>query len=508
MNNDINDTGNVGNNGNRGKFSDRLKKILKDRLYKTKDSTNDESAIKTSGRNILKIFLAIPSMVYSITKKNTSKENNIEHNNKKNLCNNIDKEIELENNQLFVQQRRRLKVKQIRDMDVTFLKRKKEEILKGSSKTVNANTDKDISKKDDRVEKLQKDILNIIKKKLVKNLNELEILQSELYILKELDSKDIYLKECQEDIKMIKKLLSKIKSLKEKYDYLKDNIDFEYMLEYDDSFLADKILELKELCNDNDIKYIVDNYKILDEYKYLYLKIDNLEDKTIKYENYKNKKANELQQRDIDFDKLKTSVYNLDRDKEYYERFVSEQELMFKVLEEKLLNIDKHEHITFKLKGFNKLLGNSFKYLGLLLVNPLKGLIPGIAMQTVVTKNLVHNLYNNLEWEENRKLVYDTIDYSLTINNAINSLDDTSLLIDSTLEEIIDLKNRYISKFKQYENDVYGYKDAIRNINKIENAVLGTKIKVNLMKQKMKEKEKQNTDKLKMVKKLNSSNNN
>ena len=154
--------------------------------------------------------------------------------------------------------------------------------------------------------------------------------------------------------------------MKEKYDFLKDNVDFEYMLEYDDSFLVDKILELKELCTNADLKYIVDNYKILDEYKYLYLKIDKLEDTTIKYENYKNDKFNELKQRDIDFDKLKSSVYNLDRDKEYYERFVSEQELLFKSLEEKILNIDKHEHVTYKLKGFNKLLGNSFKYLGLL----------------------------------------------------------------------------------------------------------------------------------------------
>ena len=40
----------------------------------------------------------------------------------------------------------------------------------------------------------------------------------------------------------------------------------------------DKILELKELCSRDDIKYIVDNYKILDEYKFLYLKIDKLEE--------------------------------------------------------------------------------------------------------------------------------------------------------------------------------------------------------------------------------------
>ena len=516
MNNDINDSGNIGNNGNRGKFSDRLKKIRKDKLRKRKNIIDEEeSFIKASGRNILKIFLVIPSMIYSITKNNKEniKDKKVvitKQNNSKKIhkSNNVNKKNELEKNQSYVVQERKLKVKQIRDIDVTLLKRKKEEYLKVASKNINIEDGKNFSNNDDRLVKLQKDILNTIKKRLVKNLNELEILQSELYILKELDFKDVYLKECQEDIKMIKKLLSKIKALKEKYDYLKDNVDFEYMLEYDDNFLVDKILELKELCNYDGIKYIVDNYKILDEYKYLYLKIDKLEDNTIKYENYKNDKAGELKERDIDFDKLKGDVYNLDRDKEYYERFVYEQELLFKSLAEKLLNIDTHEYVSYKLKGFNKLLSNSFKYLGLLLVNPLKGLFPGIAMQTVITKNLVHNLYNNLEWEENRKLVYETIDYSLTINNAINNLDDTSSLIDSTLEEIIDLKNRYVSNFKQYENDIYGYKDAIRKINKIENAVLGTKIKIDLMKKKMLENEKQNNNKMKIIKKLNSSNNN
>lgn len=70
------------------------------------------------------------------------------------------------------------------------------------------------------------------------------------------------------------------------------------------------------------------------------------------------------------------------------------------------------------------------------------------------------------------------------------------------------MKNKYISLFEQYENDLLIYKDTIGKINKMENAILGSKIKIDLMKQKMLENEKVNSNKMKIVKKLNSSNNN
>ena len=354
---------------------------------------------------------------------------------------------------------------------------------------------------------LQKEIIDLIKKRLVKNINEYESLQSELYILKEFGLDDVYYDECKENIKEIKKILSRINSLKEKYDYLKDNVDFQFMLEFDDNLLMDKILELKEICSREDLKNIVDDYKILNEYKYLYLKIDKLQEDVIKIEDERNKKALELKERDVDFEKLKNEIYNVDREHERYDSFVKQQEALLRNLDENLEKIDSYEKVSYKLKGFNKLLGNSFKYLGLLLVNPLKGLIPGIATQTVITKNIVHNLYNNLTLEESKKTVYETIDYSMSINSAINNLEETSSLIDSTLNEVVLLKQKYKQEFSKYKESFSSYKDAIKKLNKIENAVLGTKIKVDTMQIKMKEKEKANSEKLKRVKKLNSADN-
>ena len=500
-----------GTNSSRNRFGDRIKKIRKDRFSKKKVNNDDleEGIIKQVGRNVFKIFLALPSLIYSVFKGDNIVVDEIDS---KQLEKNIDylsyeKKLEI----------KKIKVKKIKDIDVALLKRKKKMLsveqnqIKNNIKTKNNDNKNDGNineEKELKIVKLQKEIIDLIKKRLVKNINELEILQSELYLLKEFNIEDIYLKKCQEDIKNIKKLISKVNSLKEKYDYLKDNFEFEYMLEFNDDLLDDKILELKSLCTNEDIKYVIDNYKLLDEYKFLYLKIDNLQESIIKYEDFKNNKADELKQRDIDFDKFKNKIFNIDKENDKYDNFVREQEIFLNNLNSKLLHVDAKEDITYRLKGFNQLLGNSFKYLSLLCLSPLKSFLPGIATQTLVTKNIINNLYNNLEWEVNKKMVYETIDYSSLINSAIHNLDLTVSMINSSLEDIVKLKDMYKKRFSSYEYSFSGYKDAIKKLNRIENTILGNKIKIENMRIKMRENEKQNISKLKMVKKLNSSMNN
>lgn len=498
----FNSEDNNGNKGNKGKFSDRLKKMRRDRLKKNKKKISlddDDKNIKKIGRNVLKVVLALPSMVYTNVVDESKKE-----------INTLNEKTFVSKTSKLSDENRSLKVKKIKEIDVSILKKEKDFLLRNfvfkneeHVKDTNNILDTQIKK-----EKLQKEILDLIKKNLVNSINELEILQSDFYVLNELGYGEIYLSECKQDIKEIKKLLSKVKTLKEKYDYLKDNIDFEYMLEYDDNLLIDKILELKDLCTKDEIRHTIEDYKILDEYKYLYLKIDKLQEDMIKYDEYKREKEEELRLRDIDFDQLKQDLYNVDKENDRYNSFVMQQQLLLNELDEKVSKIDSYEKVTYRLKGFNQLLGNSFKYLGLLLVNPLKGLIPGIATQTLVTKNIISNLYKNLEFEEERKMVYEAIDFSNAINNAINNLDDTSSLVDSTLKDVVKLKNKYIKEFSPYERSFSGYQEAIKKINKMENAILGNKLKVEAMKQRMKEKERENNNKLKMVKKLNSSNNN
>jgi len=517
-NNDNNDN-NSGNIGNKGKFSERLNRMRQKRTKKQvlgDELEKNKSTLRATGENIFKILLSLPSVIYTnvVYSDNKTEKKDVEQQLNGVLETNdnhvdeiplIEDYTEVEISEI----EKEIKVNKIREIDISLLTKQREYLasedgyfnISRVNKTVE-NTEIELKKT-----KIQKEIIDLIRKKLVKNINELEILQSELYVLNQMGLSETYLDNCEQDIKEIKKLLSKVKALKEKYDYLKDDVDFQYMLEYGDDFLIDKILELKEICSIDEVKHTIGDYKILDEYKFLYLEIDKLNENMIKLEDEKNKKVEELKQRDIDFDKLKEDIYNVDKENDRYNSFVKEQELVLREIENNVSKIKSYEDVTYKLKGFNQLLGNSFKYLGLLLANPLKGLIPGIATQTVITKNLVQNLYNNLEWEENKKRVYEAVDYSSSINFAINNLDNTASLVDSTLEDIVRLKNKYKKDFSGYESSFSGYQDAIKKINKIENAILCNKIKIEVMRQRMKEKERENSNKLKMIKKLNDSDN-
>lgn len=483
------------NNGGKGRFFERLKKIQRDKHKKKTldfDDFRKNEKIKSDNRKILKPFLIVSSFFLGAIKSDNKKQEQ-----KENISNDINNVNIVNYNK---QNYNSKEIKETKIIDRKNTGKYNKNVIENSI----IKMDNDGSK-DYKIQNLQIEIINLIKKRLVKTINELEILQSELYVLKEVTGEDIYLNDCTEKIKEVKKLLSKIKNLKEKYDYLKNNIDFDSLLETSNDSLVDKIIELKDLCSSEDIKNTIQNYKILEEYKYLYLKIDKLEEEVIKFDEYKKNKEEELKNRDIDFEKFKNEFYDKELEQGRYNNFIKEQENFLQNLNEKILNISSKEVVNYRIKGFNQLLGNSFKYLGLLLASPLKGLFPSIAMQTVATRNVIHNLYNNLEWEEERKIVYEAIDFSLSIHTAIDEFDKTLNLIGVTLNDIKNLKSRYMEKFAKYEHSFSNYSEIIKKINKMENAILNNKIKIELMKEKMYEKEKENDSKIKRVKKLNSS---
>ena len=137
------------------------------------------------------------------------------------------------------------------------------------------------------------------------------------------------------------------------------------------------------------------------------------------------------------------------------------------------------------------------------MISPLKGIIPSIATETLITGSLIKNLYNNLELEEVKRMHYDAIDYSNLIAGAINDLERTNNIVDGTLDDIVHLKMKYNDKFREYEGDFSEYHDIMNKINDMENKILGNKIKIEMMKKRAMDQKRANDKKLKLVKKLN-----
>ena len=523
----------MANQGNKGKFSERIKKIAfrkRNRMVYEEDENN-----KIRYQNVLKVLAAVPGMVYSnvqfddskVEDKSTKKSNKVSRSylisdidvnkirakqeshfksseplKKTTVSKSLDNKHDNENKQLsdFKKVEIALPNAVLDDKG----KRNDIETVKGDD-----ILDEEISLENgnEKVEKLEKDILDIIKKKLVLSINNLEIMQSELYILSEVNGDAKTQEECERQIKEIKDLLDRIEKLKEQYDYLKDNYDFEYLMALDDDNLIDKIIELKDVFNNNEVRAFVEDYKLLDEYKYLYLKIDEIQEKTDELDEKKEEELEKLKKRDIDFEKLKNKVYNIDNDNNLYRNMLKNQDEIIKELDKTISKIDSYEQVNYHIKGLNKLLFNSFKYFGLLMMNPLKGIFPSIAFQTLVARDMVRGAYHGIQWEEERKKVYEAVDYSSSISSVIDNMDQVNNNIDSTLSDLIKLKDIYKKRFKKYQDDNSEYKEIIDKINDMENKMLGNKIKVEMLKKKALNQKKTNEKKLTLVNKLNDNQN-
>lgn len=501
--------------GNKGRFSERLKKIAWFKRRKKKTISDDKDNLNLFRRILLIPVAFIENKVLNSFKKNKNNKINKVIENKivnqvdeikkedfkeieeKRIVNySINKDVNLRNQDVAT---RKFKVNKVKAIDTSLMS--KIFLLKN-----NITSMEEVNKLCNDKEKLEKDIINLVKKRLVKCINEYEVLQSDLFILKEILNDDVYYNKCLENIKEIKKLLSKINSLKDKYNYLKDNYDFEYLLEIDDDTLTDKIVELKNMLDTNRVSDVVKDYKLLEEYKYLYLKIDKLQEEAILYEEKKNEKVKKLESRDVDFEKLKKKIYDKSLSDDKYKDYLDSQNSKLKNIFADVSKIESKEVVDYSVKGFGDLLKNSFKYLGLLMLSPLKGTFPGIAKQTAFTKGEIKRLRSSLTIDEKRYNEYFAYDYGDELRRCINDIDYTSESINSTLEDIINLKKEYTSKFKGVQDKFPEYASAIKKINKIENSIIGSKIKLDMVKTKMLEKEKINNNKMIKIRSLNKEN--
>ena len=535
---------NIGSSSGRGRFSDRLKKMRLNRLRRKKGMLEGNKEI--SYKRFLAVLAAIPLVVVDnvFDKTNTKSQKEKDSDGKV-----IDIAKKVDIHPLGIVEKKRRNRKKIEQIDVSVVKRKQAIFFKTSrnpfkknikkepeiiSKSVispfpvNSEKEKDdihsqdviiqqnvpktvAKKEDEKLQKndinpakvLEKKIIDLIKKDLVRIVNTLEIYESELYVLNEINNDEKTLIECRKNLAEVRKILEQIEDLKRKYDYLRDSYDFEYLLEFDNEELVDKIIELRDMFGNNEIRATVADYKLLDVYKHLYVSVDQINENVHKIEREKEKQEQKLAERDIDFEKLKSDVYNIERVNESYDSFVSEQNKLMADLSSKISLIDSREVSNYRVKGFGKFLFHSFKYFGLLMLNPLRGFLPSIATQTIITRNIVHNLHDKLKVEEEKHTVYDAVDYSALIYRASRDIDYTSGELDNTLDDLEKLKIEYNDRFRQYQGDFSEYYSVINRITAMQEVMINNRIKLEIIRNQLKRHSYENKHKLKLVRKLN-----
>ena len=149
----------------------------------------------------------------------------------------------------------------------------------------------------------------------------------------------------------------------------------------------------------------------------------------------------------------------------------------------------------------NGFLSSTLRYIGLLTLTPLRGIIPGIAARTVATRKLLNEMLKNMHYETKEKVIYSAINYTSEINNKLYDMDSISDNIDGALADIAKLKKEFQDYFSIY--NLEEYENAYKKILLLENNILNNKEKINIMKEKLIKNKKINNDVLTKVRKLN-----
>ena len=376
----------------------------------------------------------------------------------------------------------------------------KKENIKNNQQVNPLNKEETISKHKETINYLNNQIVNKTKKRLVKYLDEIEMLESELYVINTLSKDEATIEELNKTKSKVNDLINKINSLKEKYKLIKNYVDNELFIDNKDDFLDEDIDYLKQLATSTEIGKNKSAIKKIKEYKLLSLELDVIEAKIKDLGNIKEKKKEELNLRDDNYQKLLNTYINNQTISEQCQKMIAEQEKTLASIN--INDIEKITNTTTRLVGVGEVFRSGLRYLGTV-INPFKYTKNGIAQSTILAKRLVDNAINNIHIEAKTKISYQTTDYSYEIDRCLNELEYVSSTIDKSLEDITYLKNRYISELIKYKYRIPKIAKAYQDIIKLEKLLLSNKRKTQMMIDKNNNLKIANKNKLIKVKKLN-----
>ena len=319
---------------------------------------------------------------------------------------------------------------------------------------------------------LSAQIIKKIRHEFESNLNELEVLESELYLLNDKNENELDLERCKEIKKEIEEIISKINHIISQYNIYQHNRFLDDMLDIDDSSLVDDISDFKRLYNGEEIndKLSLD-YDLVSEYQMLYSKLDDIKNNVENVVLKNDSKIVDYDKRDRKYEVIKDNIINIEEFQKNCEYYICKQNEYVDDIKSRVGKIDVDYIYHYRLKGFGDLVGGTLKYLGLLSLSPFSSLLPGIAYRTQAANMMVKNLRDALSLEKVTSTIYKVENFQFQLDDKINDIN-------------------------------YNYYNVDRTINDIEIMVYNNREKLDLIRKKLKSEKKINENTLKKVRML------
>lgn len=363
--------------------------------------------------------------------------------------------------------------------------------------------DSSLDEKELLLKELSIQIIDKIRNSFEDKLDELEVLESELYFLKKDQENELELSKVKEIKKRIQDLIVKINDIIDQYNLYNRNYYLDNVIGIDDLVIVDDIINYREsLDSFSDEKRFVKEYKMLDEFRELYSNLKSVRDDVEGMVQRNEQKIEEFDIRDKKYDDIKLGVVQVNEVDRKCSLELERQNEYFSKMIDNIQKINREEYTTYHLKGIGELVNQSLRYMGFLMLSPLAGLLPGISIQTLATRRLIGNIYRNMKLEKVQHVHYEAVNYDSELNHHLCDVDYTSMMLDDTLRDIERLKEDFMM---QYDSRIPGYDDTLKKINKIEEHIIHNQNKVDIIKKNLKRSKKINEEKMERVRKLNES---
>ena len=374
---------------------------------------------------------------------------------------------------------------------------KKKNLKKG-----NVSSEKGISvDREKELEILEKDLILRIQLGFEDKLDDLEVLEGQLFLLFEEEKNALVIEQIRVLKKKISLFVEELNRIIDQYNAYKRNYYIDNVIDIDDSVIADDLVRYRMILDyKDDEKGFVGKFKKLEEFKRLYVGLNDVKGRVSELKDKVKEKDILFKERDGKYRDILNGMLDVNNINKSCNEEMERQNDYFERLMKDISDIKSERYITTHIRGLGDLASMSIRYLGLLMLSPLRGTIPGIGIQTLMARNMIVNMYNNIHVERVEHVRYYAKDFERDINDKLNDIDYTSLLIDDALEKIDSLSSDFML---QYQSNIPNYDDTLNKISKIRRVIVRNQNKINKIKNNFLKSKKVNEEKLIRVRELN-----
>lgn len=378
--------------------------------------------------------------------------------------------------------------------------------LKENTNYISNNPPKSIDipiiKESNQVKELEQKIFLKLSQKINLLNNECEEVQSKEYMLNKYSSDNQIYDEAIKIKQQVEALITKLQEINESYCILKDKEIIKDPSSLSDSLLIEDIIKYRDMITNSEYDYIPKKIALLNAYENINDLLEKLKIKTDNYYNIKTKRAKQLSLRDKKYAQSKKITLNIKEINDKYNQSIKEYTKYQEELLNKINKIDTKTYTEYKLKGMDKFLSTTCRYLGLMALFPLRSILPRITIETKHTRKALNTMLNNIHYEQVERKTYKVGNYLNEIDNKIYSIKNIKADLTKALSEVNTLKEEFKDEFLKYNLDEYDI--AYKKILHIEKNIMQNKKRLEEITKGLQNNKNQNKEVLKKIKKLNS----